>query len=910
MFTDIEGSTKMWERDRATMQAALVRHDEILRSVTEEHGGYVFKTVGDAFCCTFSMAPDALEAALEGQRALLSSEWGQGGHLRVRITLHTGAAEERDGDYFGPPVNRVARLLSAAHGGQVLLTLAAQEMVRDHLPADTTLLDLGERRLKDLFRPERVFQLIAPGLPSGFPPLRTLEDHPNNLPLQPTPLVGREREVAEVVDRVRSEEARLLTLTGPGGTGKTRLALQAGADLLEEFEGGVYFIVLATITDPELVPSAIAEPLGVKESTEQSLQESLQSYLREKDLLLIVDNFEQVLEGASFVGELLGACPKLKVLATSRTPLRLYGEQEYPVPPLALPDPRILPPLEALTQYEAVRLFVERARAVKADFSVTNDNAPAVAEICARLDGLPLAIELAAARVRILPPQKVLERLGNRLKLLKGGPRDLPTRQQTLRGAIAWSYDLLGEEEKALFRRLSVFTGGRTLEAIEEICDPEGDLDALEGVESLVGKSLLRQEEGVGGEPRFVMLETIHEFAREELRESGEAEEIRRLHTEYFVALAEEAGAELKGLDQLGWLERLEEEHDNMRAGLSWALERGEADLTLRLAGALWWFWYVRGHLREGQGWLEAAVARGQTSAASDLLAKGLTGSGRLALEAGELEQAQVLLEESVDRLREAGGETELAEALDNLGIAVAYGGELEKAKALFEESLALYRRAGNGWGIGEVLNNLANVAVLQGEDDKSLALYEESLAARRKAGDKRGIAMSLGNISLGWAERGEYSRATELMEESLTLYREAGDKLAVAEHLPVLGDVELARDNLGKAERLLREGLELSNDSGHRMPLLSSLLGIARLSERRGRLSRAAGLFGFLMEASEASFVHHLLSSSEEARLASSIEAVRTQLGEAAWEVAYTKGRSMTLDEVIYYALEEEAGG
>jgi len=892
------------------MQAALVRHDEILRNVTEEHGGYVFKTVGDAFCCAFSTATYALEAALEGQRRLLSSEWGQGRPLLVRIALHTGAAEERDGDYFGPPVNRVARLLSAAHGGQVLLTLAAQEMVRDQLPAGATLMDLGERLLKDLFRPERVFQLIAPGLPSGFPPLRTLEGHSNNLPLQPTPLVGREREVAEVVDRVRSEEARLLTLTGPGGTGKTRLALQAGADLLEEFGDGVYFIVLAAITDPELVPSAIAEPLGVKESTEQSLLESLESYLREKHLLLIVDNFEQVLEGASPVGELMGACPKLKVLATSRTPLRLYGEQEYPVPPLALPDPRVLPPLEALTQYEAVRLFVERARAVKADFSVTNETAPAVAEICARLDGLPLAIELAAARVRILNPQKVLERLGDRLKLLKGGPRDLPIRQQTLRGAIGWSYDLLGEEEKALFGRLSVFAGGRTLEAMEEICAPEGDLDALEGVESLVGKSLLRQEEGVGREPRFVMLETIHEFAREKLRESGEAEEIRRLHAQYFVALAEEAGAELKGQDQLGWLERLEEEHDNMRAALSWALERGEADLALRLASALWWFWYVRGHLREGQRWHEAAVAGGQTSESPVLLAKALTGSGRLALEAGELEQAQVLLEESVDRLRGAGGESELAEALDNLGIAVAYGGELEKAKALFEDGLALYRRSGNGWGIGEVLNNLANVAALQGEDDKSLALYEESLAARRKAGDKRGIAMSLGNMGFGWAERGEYARATELMEESLTLYREAGDKLAVAEHLPVLGAVELARDNLGQAERLLREGLQISKDSGHRIPLLSSLLGIARLSERRGRPSRAAGLYGFLKEASEASFFHHLLPASEKARLASSIEAVRTQLSEAAWEEAYTKGRSMTLDEVISYALEEEAGG
>ena len=571
LFTDIEGSTKLWERHPAAMQTALARHDEILRGATEQHGGYVFKTVGDAFCCAFPTAPDALEAALDAQRLLLKERWAEG-PLRVRMALHTGAAEERGWDYFGPPVNRVARLLSAGHGGQVLLSAVTHEMVRDRLPAGAALIDLGERHLKDLFRPERIFQLTALGVPTEFPPLKTLESRPNNLPLQPTPLVGREREVAEVEDRIQSEEVRLLTLTGPGGTGKTRLVLQAAADLLEEFEDGVFFVALATITDPELVPSTIAGPLGVKESAEQPLTETLKSYLREKELLLLLDNFEQVLEGTPVVGELIAACPKLKVLATSRIPLRLYGEQEYAVPPFALPDPRVLPPVKVLTQYEAVRLFVERARAVKADFSVSNENAPAVAEICARLDGLPLAIELAGARLRILPPQKMLERLSNRLKLLKGGARDLPTRQQTLRGTIDWSYELLKEDEKTFFRRLSVFSGGRTLDAIEEICDPEGHLDVLDAVESLVEKSLLRQEEGPEGEPRFVMLETVHEYAREKLQESGEAEAIKRAHAEYFFALAEEAEPELEGPDQLQWMDRLEAEHDNMRAALSWSL--------------------------------------------------------------------------------------------------------------------------------------------------------------------------------------------------------------------------------------------------------------------------------------------------------------------------------------------------
>src|SRR5918993_1737821 len=387
LFRDIEGSTRLWERDTSAMRFALSRHDGIVRSAIEGRDGHVFKTVGDAFCCAFSSAPEALGAAISAQRALHDEEWGEGGVIRVRMALHTGAVEEQGGDYFGPALNRVARLLSAGHGGQTLLSLASQELVRDSLPAGSSLRDLGEKRLKDLYRPERVFQITTPDLPSEFPPLRTLESLRNNLPLQPTPLVGREREVGEVCERLGQEEVRLLTLTGPGGTGKTRLALQAAADVLEDFEDGVFFVALSDLNDTALVPNTIAGALGLGESGEVPLEDLLKEYVGRRELLLLLDNFEQVLEAAPFVGELLSAAPRLKVLATSRIPLGIYGEYEYAVPPLAVPDPKHLPGLGALSQYEAVRLFIERAEAVKARFEVNNENAPAVAEICVRLVG-------------------------------------------------------------------------------------------------------------------------------------------------------------------------------------------------------------------------------------------------------------------------------------------------------------------------------------------------------------------------------------------------------------------------------------------------------------------------------------------------------------------------------------------
>jgi predicted ATPase/class 3 adenylate cyclase len=912
LFTDIEGSTRMWERSPQAMQVALARHDELLRGAIEEHSGYVFKTVGDAFCCAFPTAPDALEGALDAQRLLLKERWAESDPLRVRMALHTGAAEERDGDYFGPPVNRVARLLSAAHGGQVLLSAATHEMVRDQLPAEMNLAELGEYRLKDLFRPERVFQLVSPDLPSEFPPLRTLEAYRNNLPLQPTPLVGREKEVSEVCDFLRGEETRLLTLTGPGGIGKTRLALQAAADLLDDFPDGTIFAQLATLTKAELFFSAVAETLGVRETGEQPLFESLKDYLRERRMLLLLDNFEQVLGAAPAVTELLAGAPELKVLATSRAPLGLYGEHEFPVPPLSMPDLKRPPSLERLTQYEAVELFVERAQAVKPDFEVTNESAPAVAEICVRLDGLPLAIELAAARIKMLPPKAMLHRLTSRLKLLTGGARDLPERQRTLRATIEWSHTLVDEGERMLFARLAVFSGGRTLEAIEAICDAEGDLpvDAFDGISSLLDKSLLRQEEGPpNGEPRFVMLETIHEFAREKLGQSAEAEQIKRFHAQYFLTLAEEAYPEFKGANQLQWLDRLEAEHDNMRAALSWALERKEAEVALRLGGALWWFWLKRGYHSEGRRWLEDALAiDGRGSPASRAMA--LAGVGYLASDQGDLDRAKEACEEGLELL--AHEETrEAREAklwlLGFLGGVALEREDYRQATELSEESLTLSREMSDTWWLAMSLSSLAIVSDYLGDYERATQLYEESMGLYREQGGKLGLAECLNNLAMMVYSQGDLGRAAQRTEEGVALQRELGARGDVAFGLCNLGWIALLQDDLSGAADLYGESLSLSWEIGLNPIVQGALEGVACVAGAKGDAQRAAQLWGAAQTLHETKGITRDPDFLDEAD--ARISAVRSGMGEEAWEEAWRKGRAMTLDQAVSYALEEEAG-
>jgi predicted ATPase/class 3 adenylate cyclase len=812
LFTDIQGSTALWENHQRAMQIALARHDELLRSAIVRQGGAVFKTVGDAFYAAFATADAAVRAALTAQRALQAEPWGaETGPLRVRMALHTGTADERDGDYFGPPLNRVARLLAVGHGGQILLSLTTQELIRDQLPTGADLRDRGEHSLKDLIRPERIFQLVVPDLPSDFPPLKTLNNRPNNLPMQATPLIGREREVAAACALLRQPNVRLLTFTGLGGTGKTRLSLQVAAELLDDFANGVFFVALDLIRDPDLVVRTIAHALGVTETGEKPVLETLKDYLRDKQVLLVLDNFEQVVEAAPVVSQLLLTSPGLKVLVTTRIVLHLYGEREFPVPPLALPNPHHLPPLEHLSQYDAVRLFIERAQAVKPDFTITNANAPAVAEICHRLDGLPLAIELAAARIKLLPPHAMIARLKSRLQMLTGGARNLPARQQTIRGAIDWSYDLLQPEEQRLFARLAVFVGGCTFTAAEMICNANYDLttDMLDGLQSLTDKSLLQQEEGSDEEPQFVMRQMIHEYALERLAASGEMESLREQHANYYLSLAEMAEPNLTGPDQATWLAQLERSHENLRAAIGWALERGKVEIAVRMGGALWRYCYARGYFSEGRQWLEGALALSGTVEAT-FRAKALNGAGILAWNLGDYPAAQTRLTESLEIRKQQGNKRDIAASLNNLGLVSTDKGDPAAAQDFYEQSLALWREIGDTWGIATSLTNLGIMVRTQGNLDEARTIYEESLGLWQKLGDAWGISTTLYSLGYVAFAQGDNKAARDFYLESLILRKDLGHKEGIVECLEGLAGLcpdfippHLAARLLGAAEAL-----------------------------------------------------------------------------------------------------------
>jgi predicted ATPase/class 3 adenylate cyclase len=945
LFTDVEGSTRRWEQDSPAMLDAVERHFTLLDEAIVAHHGVRFKTIGDAIQAAFPTAPDALRAAVSAQQALAAAEWGALGPLSVRMALHTGAAEPRHGDYLAPALNRLARLLASAAGGQTVLTEATRNLVRDDLPAGVQLRDLGLHRLRDLREAEHVFQVDAEGLPAQFPPLQTVDRPLHNLPAPVTPFIGREREVADIQSRLADPAVRLLTLTGPGGTGKTRLAMQVASDLTPSYPDGVWFVPLAAVSAPGRVAAAIADALGVRESPGEPITDSLRAFLRTRRLLLVLDNFEHVIEAATLVSDLLATAPGLQILATSRMPLRISGERDAPVQPLGLPARESGISLDEALGAEAVRLFVDRARAVRPDFVLTEGNVETVVAICRRLDGLPLAIELAAARMRLLSPEAILARLHSRLSLLTGGGRDRPERQQTLRAAIAWSHDLLDDAEQALFRRLAVFAGGWTLEGAEAVVNAvsEPDLPVIDCLGALLDNSLIRQADsgqaGPSSDPRFAMFQTMREFAQEQLAASGEREEIEAAHAAYFLTMAQDAEPHLMGKSAAVWLAHLETEHENLRAALGWLRGQGDAAGAVRLAGALWRFWWLRGHIGEGRDELEAAIALSPGAEPGDETSRAtaLDGAGVLAETLGDYERARDLHAQALELSREHGDRTGIARALGNLGVLAFDEQDDDQATALLEESLGLARDLHDDHLVATALNDLAGVAFHRGDLRQAEALYQESLTLRRRIGSQSDVARALNNLGGVAHTMKAFDRVVALFEESLELYRETGDRWGAAGALNGLALAAIHQGDTAAAVAQFAESAELFRAAGDTrnaaLALLSladaeketddldasaehyrhAITGFQAVGEPSGVADGLAGLAGVLARKGETEAAARLLAAStaglgDEEALAliqsehyrADADAIRAALGEERFTAVWDTGRRIFLESAV----------
>ena len=846
LFTDIEGSTRLLQHiGTDAYREELELHRRLLRDAFAGHGGHEVELQGDSFHVAFARATDAVAAAAELQRALAEVEWPYGAPIRVRVGIHTGEPQFADSLYVGLDIHRAARVMAAAHGGQVLLTQSTRELIA------VPVRDLGEHRLKDFVDPQRLYQLGE----EEFPPLMTLSRMV--LPIPSTPFVGRERELLEIDELIRRDDVRLVTLTGPGGTGKTRLALQAVAGMSDEYPDGVYWVPLAAVRDPALVLETAGQAIGAKEE--------LVEHVRDRRLLILLDNFEQLVAAAPELASVLDECPGVDLLVTSRERLQLAAEHEWPVPPLERSD--------------SVELFTQRARALSVDSSTNG----AIAELCARLDDLPLAVELAAARTKLFSPEQLLQRLRQRLDLLKGG-READPRQQTLRATIQWSHDLLAPEEQALFARLSVFVGGCTVEAAEEVCRA-----SPETLASLLDKSLIRRR----GD-RLVMLETIREFASEQLERSSEIADMRRRRDDYFAAFAVRAGTELQTENQSSWLPQLDAEEANLRTVMASALETKRADLACQMASSLWRYWEARDRITEARRLIESALAA-ENDTQPKLRAEALFAAGRIALRQGDYDVAGswfsegelISLEEREERVR--------ALCLAGLGWVASQKGDYEHAEWVCRQSLTLARSSQDELVIADSLNNLGAVLWLRHRGRAAADAFEESLALRTRAGDLEGISASLGNLAGVALEERDFERANALLQQAQHLAEQRGDLWTIATVSLGLAHVAIASGHASDSLALVKRALELCDAAGYKtltawaMRLAAAYLAIRHRDEDAARFDGAA------TDISISSF-----DEEESAVIRDNLTRARERLGEQEWIAARQTGERLRIGEAI----------
>ena len=903
LFTDIEGSTPLWEKYPDEMRSALARHDDILRNAIAVHQGQIIKSTGDGFHAVFVTAIDAVRASLTAQHDLQSQ--GPGYKIKVRMGLHTGEAELRDGDYYGQTLNRAARIMSAGHGGQILTSDVTAQVAREHLDHSTSLLDLGEHYLKGLMDAERIYQVNEPDLQGEFPPLNSIPTATNNLPTQLTSFIGRERELAEA--RSRLTGARLLTLIGPGGTGKTRLSIQLGTEMLPVFADGVWFVELAPITDPGLILQAMASVLNVRAQAGMPLMGFVLDYLRARNLLLILDNCEHLVESsAALVDEFLHNAPNIKIIVSSREALGINGETVYRVPSLSMPKQTAVS-RETGLGFESVRLFVDRASAANPKFNLTDENASSVAQICSRLDGIPLAIELAASRVRAFTPEQIARRLDDRFKLLTGGSRTALPRQQTLRALIDWSYDILSEPERKLLRQLSIFAGGWVFEAAEAICN---DIDVLELLPQLVNKSLVVMDEE-GDEPRYRLLETIRQYARDKLLEAGEAEELRNRHLNYHVTLTETAEKELYSSIALPWVNRLEADYDNIRAAFEWGMER-DIELALRMAGALPYFWFRRGYEAEALNLLRDALDRikaipedrsGNESGRKKIIAKAWQAISFLSFSQGDVPAASEAAQICATLARQLDDLPLLAFVLSFEAESKMMTGHFDEVDAILDEVQNLVEGSNDPFALGMTYGMVGTrMMMLGGDDQKAREMLTKGLKALK--GDKNifGHTMLLFGTAMVARYHGRFEEARAQFIPLLSVFHSMGDYHRANMVNSEMAHMDRVEGNLDKAEAMYRETIVEWKRLGHRAAVANQLECFAFIIKTKEEPERAAILLGAAEALREKINIH--MTEMERVEYDRQVADLKANMNEKEFSTAWRKGRTMEMDEAVKLAL------